>query len=235
MRRRRPAGRLRARLAGAEPLIAVDRDPAKLELALDAWRDTRRRGGLGDDRRPRAPAHRRWRPSTRSRSSAVPETMRLAWDVLRPAGTAVVVGLAPRGVDVSLPAIEFLSDKGIRGSYYGSGDALNDLPGLAELACRRARPCAGRHPRRRARRRRARARAPAPRRRRAHGARRRPGARGALGRRRLSFARLARRRELVGVRDRQPPHGSLVVGLVVAHPPEGGRVGVERRRRGPPA
>src|SRR5207247_952916 len=44
-----------------------------------------------------------------------PETMRLAWDVLRPGGTAVVVGLAPKGGEVSLPAIEFLSDKGIRG------------------------------------------------------------------------------------------------------------------------
>ena len=64
----------------------------------------------------------------------IPETMRLAWDVLRPGGTAVVVGLAAKGVEVALPAIEFLSDKGIRGSYYGSGDALTDLPELAELA-----------------------------------------------------------------------------------------------------
>jgi len=60
--------------------------------------------------------------------------MRLAWDVLRPGGTAVVVGLAPRGVEVALPAIEFLSDKGIRGSYYGSGDPQTDLPQLAQLA-----------------------------------------------------------------------------------------------------
>ena len=60
--------------------------------------------------------------------------MRLAWDCLRPGGTAVVVGLAPKGVEVALPAIEFLSDKGIRGSYYGSGDAASDLPRLAELA-----------------------------------------------------------------------------------------------------
>ena len=45
-----------------------------------------------------------------------------------------MVGLAPKGVEVSLPAIEFLSDKGIRGSYYGSGDAAADLPQLAELA-----------------------------------------------------------------------------------------------------
>jgi S-(hydroxymethyl)glutathione dehydrogenase/alcohol dehydrogenase len=60
--------------------------------------------------------------------------MRLAWDCIRPGGTVVVVGLAPRGVEVSLPAIEFLSDKAIRGSFYGSGDAASDLPRLAELA-----------------------------------------------------------------------------------------------------
>ena len=46
--------------------------------------------------------------------------MRQAWDVLRGGGTAVVVGVAPRGVEVSLPAIEFLSEKTIIGSYYGS-------------------------------------------------------------------------------------------------------------------
>jgi S-(hydroxymethyl)glutathione dehydrogenase/alcohol dehydrogenase len=64
----------------------------------------------------------------------LPETMRLAWDVLRPGGTAVVVGLAPKGVEVALPAIEFLSDKGIRGSYYGNGDPMVDVPALAGLA-----------------------------------------------------------------------------------------------------
>ena len=53
-----------------------------------------------------------------------------------PAATAVVVGLAPAGVEVSLPAIDFLSDKGIRGSYYGSGDPAADLPELAQLALR---------------------------------------------------------------------------------------------------
>jgi S-(hydroxymethyl)glutathione dehydrogenase/alcohol dehydrogenase len=60
--------------------------------------------------------------------------MRLAWDCLRPGGTAVVVGLAPKGVEVALPAIEFLSDKAVRGSYYGSGDAAADLPRLAAHA-----------------------------------------------------------------------------------------------------
>jgi len=58
---------------------------------------------------------------------------RLPWDVIRGGATAVVVGLAPKGVEVSLPAIEFLSDKGIRGSCYGSGDPAADLPALAAL------------------------------------------------------------------------------------------------------
>ena len=63
-----------------------------------------------------------------------PETMRLAWETLRPGATAVVLGLAPVGAEVSLPAIEFLSDLGIRGSFYGSGDPAHDLPELAQLA-----------------------------------------------------------------------------------------------------
>ena len=122
-----------ARLAGADPLIAVDRDPAKLELALE-------RGAThGVEAGSASTAARVLRLSGGGVEHAfevvgIPETMRLAWDVLRSGGTAVVVGLAARGVEVALPAIEFLSDKGIRGSYYGNGDPLVDLPRLAELA-----------------------------------------------------------------------------------------------------
>jgi S-(hydroxymethyl)glutathione dehydrogenase/alcohol dehydrogenase len=54
--------------------------------------------------------------------------------VIRPGGQAVVVGLVPKGVDISLPGIELLTDKVLRGSYYGSGDAARDLPRLAGLA-----------------------------------------------------------------------------------------------------
>ena len=32
------------------------------------------------------------------------------------------------------PAIEFLSDKSLRGTYYGSGDPAAELPELAQLA-----------------------------------------------------------------------------------------------------
>jgi S-(hydroxymethyl)glutathione dehydrogenase / alcohol dehydrogenase len=124
-----------ARLAGAGPIVAVDRVRDKLGLAraqgathvVDAAREDAagaiaRLTGRGVDHAFEAVGR--------------AETMRLAWDILRPGGTAVVVGLAPSGVEVSLPAIEFLSDKGIRGSFYGNGDPTVDLPALAGLALR---------------------------------------------------------------------------------------------------
>ena len=121
------------RIAGAAPIIAVDLDPAKLELARERGATHVVESGSATT------AARIVKLTGRGAEHAFevvghPDTMRLAWDCIRPAGGAVVVGLAPRGVDVSLPAIEFLSDKGIRGSYYGSGDADADIPRLAELA-----------------------------------------------------------------------------------------------------
>jgi S-(hydroxymethyl)glutathione dehydrogenase / alcohol dehydrogenase len=122
-----------ARLAGAGRIVAVDRAPAKLELArrhgatdvVEASDDTTARRvrsvvGGGVDHSFEVVGR--------------PETMRLAWDVLRPGASAVVVGLAPKGVEVSLPAIEFLSEKSIKGCYYGSADVPSELHGLAQLA-----------------------------------------------------------------------------------------------------
>ncbi|MDX6467628.1 MAG: S-(hydroxymethyl)glutathione dehydrogenase / alcohol dehydrogenase [Gaiellaceae bacterium] len=122
-----------ARLAGAAPIVAVDRSTEKLERALvlgathavdssaeDAVAAVR---GLTDGGADHA-----------FEVVGRPETIRLAWDLIRAGGQAIVVGLVPRGVDVSVPGIEFLSDKSLLGTYYGSGDAARDLPALAELA-----------------------------------------------------------------------------------------------------
>jgi S-(hydroxymethyl)glutathione dehydrogenase/alcohol dehydrogenase len=121
------------RIAGADPIVAVDLDSQKLELAGERGATHVVEGGSATT------AARVARLTDGGADFAFevvgrPETMRLAWDCIRPGGTAIVVGLAPKGVDVSLPGIEFLSDKGIRGSYYGSGDAAADVPGLAALA-----------------------------------------------------------------------------------------------------
>ena len=78
-----------------------------------------------------------------------------------------------------VPGIEFLSDKSLRGTYYGSGDAARELPDLARLAVDgRARPRGRRDAYRRAGRRRACARTAQGRRRRADGRRDRRGSGG---------------------------------------------------------
>jgi S-(hydroxymethyl)glutathione dehydrogenase/alcohol dehydrogenase len=122
-----------ARLAGAAPIVAVDRVAAKLGLAaaqgatdlVDASRDD-----------PVDAIHGLTGGGVDHAFEVIgrAETMRQAWDAIRPGGTAVVVGLAPEGVEACVPAIEFLADKTLRGTYYGSGDPAAELPGLAALA-----------------------------------------------------------------------------------------------------
>jgi S-(hydroxymethyl)glutathione dehydrogenase / alcohol dehydrogenase len=121
-----------ARLAGADLIVAVDRSRENLERA-------RARGAthIVDAGGDAAAAVRELTGGGADHAFEVvgrPDTIRLAWDAIRPGGQAVVVGLVPRGVDVAVPGIEFLSDKALRGTYYGSGDAARDLPSLAELA-----------------------------------------------------------------------------------------------------
>jgi S-(hydroxymethyl)glutathione dehydrogenase/alcohol dehydrogenase len=123
-----------ARLAGADPLIAVDRVPEKLELAL--LQGATHTIDTSHEERP-AKAMKRLTdggPDFAFEVIGRPETIRLAWDAIRPGGTAIVVGLVPDGVEASLPAIDFLADKSIRGTYYGSGDPAAELPELAQLA-----------------------------------------------------------------------------------------------------
>jgi len=122
-----------ARLAGADPIIAVDPDDAKLQRA-------RARGaghvisatGTGAVEAVRALVDGGVDHSFEVVGRA--DTIRTAFDVLAAGATAVVVGIVPRGVEASLPAQEFLQEKGIRGSYYGSGDPARDLAELAVVA-----------------------------------------------------------------------------------------------------
>ena len=122
-----------ARLAGAAPIVAVDRGVEKLELA-------RTRGAthaVDSSTQDAVAAVRELTDGGADHTFEVvgrPETIRLAWGTIRAGGQAVVVGLVPRGVEVSVPGIEFLSDKSLLGTYYGSGDAARDLPELAALA-----------------------------------------------------------------------------------------------------
>ena len=119
-------------LAGAARIVAVDRDRSKLERAL-------RRGATDAVDVSAVDAATTVRELTDGGVDHAfevvgsAETIRLAWDVLRPGATAVIVGLAPQGVEVALPAIEFLSEKTIKGCYYGSASMSAELPGLVAL------------------------------------------------------------------------------------------------------
>jgi len=122
-----------ARLAGATTIVAVDRVAEKLELAVD-------HGAThvidASTEKPVSAIRALTEGGVDTAFEVIgrPETIRLAWGAIRPGGTVVVVGLAPKGVDAAVPAIEFLSDKSLKGTYYGSGNPAAELPGYAELA-----------------------------------------------------------------------------------------------------
>jgi Zn-dependent alcohol dehydrogenase len=120
-------------LAGATTIIAVDRVPEKLAIATslgathaidvaeeDPLSAVRAVTGDGVDHAFEVIGR--------------PETIRLAWDAIRPGGSVIVVGMVPDGVEATVPAMDFLSDKSLRGTYYGSGDPAAELPDLAALA-----------------------------------------------------------------------------------------------------
>ena len=122
-----------AALAGAGRVVAVDRDHAKLEMASARGATAGVDASDGEDLVKRIRAAAGGAPDWAFEVIGRADTMRLAWDVLRPGGTAIVVGLAPAGVEVSLPAIEFLSEKSIKGCYYGSTDVADELSRLVRL------------------------------------------------------------------------------------------------------
>jgi S-(hydroxymethyl)glutathione dehydrogenase/alcohol dehydrogenase len=119
-----------ARRAGAGTIVAVDRVQEKLELAL-ALGATAVVDGAREDPLPALLAVTEGGADAAFEVIGGPETIRLAWDAVRPGGTAIVVGLSPHGVEAAVPATEFIADKSLRGTYYGSGDAALELAELA--------------------------------------------------------------------------------------------------------
>lgn len=120
-------------LCGANPIIAVDLNEAKMQLArqfgathtfysdehvLEAIRDLT--GGRGADHSFEA--------------VGIPKLQELALDAARPGGTIVLAGLSPMGSATNLPgAVITRQEKTIKGSYYGSVNPSRDFPMLLDL------------------------------------------------------------------------------------------------------
>ena len=122
-----------ARLAGAATVVAVDTQRDKLALA-------ERLGATATvEARPTADTARRVRDATGGgvdyafEAIGRAETIREAWEALSPGGTAVVIGLPPKGSSVALDTWGFINEKSIKGCFLGSARIDEDVPRLVDL------------------------------------------------------------------------------------------------------
>jgi len=123
-----------ARLAGAVSIIAIDVNPSKLARArafgathlinaaevnaVATVRDLTK--GMGAD----------YTFEAVGRS----ETMRQCWEMARPGGTVVMVGIAPEGSELTLPANRVVrEERRLMGSFYGSARPHIDMPMILNL------------------------------------------------------------------------------------------------------
>ncbi len=122
-----------ARLSGADPIVVVDIDPEKLDLARLLGATVTIDGRDGD--------------VVQQVLAAVPDgvafaidavgrpaTLQQAFDSLEPAGTLVAVGLGRVGETFAIPINQLVQrQKRIFGSLYGSANPLIDLPRIFRL------------------------------------------------------------------------------------------------------
>jgi S-(hydroxymethyl)glutathione dehydrogenase / alcohol dehydrogenase len=123
-----------ARLAGARPIVAVDVRPEKLELAerLGATATVQARPTADTARRVR---HLAGGGGVDYAFEAIgrEETIREAWNAVRPGGTAVVIGLPPKGSTLTIDTWGFINEKTLKGCYLGSVRLDEDVPRLVDL------------------------------------------------------------------------------------------------------
>ena len=120
-----------ARIAGASRIIAVDKDPAKLELARtfgatdgvvsgeDAVKQIQEMTGGG--------VHYSFE------CIGLKVTTEMCFAMLRPGGTATIIGMIPVGTKIELHGPDFLRERRIQGSMMGSNRFRVDMPRLIEF------------------------------------------------------------------------------------------------------
>lgn len=121
-------------LAGANPIIAVDLNPKKLELAKQFGATHTVNGGTTD---PVAAIEELTGGIGADYAFEVigrPEVVTQAFNAVRRGGKAVVVGVPPSTAMVSVPGMLLpLAEKSLLGSLYGSANMARDVPRLIGL------------------------------------------------------------------------------------------------------
>jgi Zn-dependent alcohol dehydrogenase len=121
-----------ARLAGAATIVAVDVKPGALEFAT-RFGATHVVNARTEDAVERVKALTGGGAQWAFEAYGSGETTRLAVDVLRKRGTAVIVGIAPIGDKAAIePVVLTRMEKTIRGCYYGTARPRQDMPRIAE-------------------------------------------------------------------------------------------------------
>jgi S-(hydroxymethyl)glutathione dehydrogenase/alcohol dehydrogenase len=122
-----------ARLARAGPIVAVDTRPECLALAQSLGATHAVHAGITAD--PAAAVRELTGGGAEYAFEAIgrEETIRQAWDALRPGGTAVVLGLPPKGSTVTIDTWGFINEKTLRGSFLGSARIDEDVPRIVDL------------------------------------------------------------------------------------------------------
>jgi S-(hydroxymethyl)glutathione dehydrogenase/alcohol dehydrogenase len=122
-----------ATLVGADPVVVVDVDPARLAAARELGATHTVHAGEGavvEAVLDAADGGVDWAIEAVGRA----ETLRQAVDCLAPGGTVVAVGLGRVGATFELPINELVQrQKRVVGSLYGSSNPLLDLPRLLRL------------------------------------------------------------------------------------------------------
>jgi aryl-alcohol dehydrogenase len=126
------AGLMAARIAGCDPIIAIDRLPARLALAreLGATHTLESKGAdtLAEIRQITGGG-----THFALETSAVPAVFRLAVDALRGLGTCILVGSARAGTEVSFEMPWLQGGRTVRGVVQGDSRPREFIPRLVDL------------------------------------------------------------------------------------------------------
>ena len=121
-----------ARLAGATTIVAVDVKAGALEFAT-RFGATHAVNARTEDAVERVKALTGGGAQWAFEAYGSGQTTRLAVDVLRKRGTAVIVGIAPIGDTAAIEPVGLTRmEKTIRGCYYGTARPRQDMPRIAE-------------------------------------------------------------------------------------------------------
>lgn len=122
-----------ARIAGADPIVAVDRVPERLQLAA-AFGATHGVDARAEDPRERVMEITGGRGVDHALEAiGTSATVELAFAMAGKGGTATAIGLIPVGDQVVIDGLELLDEKRLQGCAMGSNDFHADVPRYIEM------------------------------------------------------------------------------------------------------